>query len=90
MNKKGLTDLFAISRLECIGIEISKKIFKYTNFIHIFIYNTVGKPISVLKSEDPTQEQIDSTHETYIQALKDLYEEYNPIYGDPSVHLKFI
>ena len=60
------------------------------------IYISVGKPISVLKSysnltqKEPTQEQIDSTHESYLKALKELYEEYNPIYGDPRVHLKFI
>ena len=44
----------------------------------------------MLKTDQPTQEQIDSTHETYVQALKELYEEYNPIYGDPKVILNFI
>ena len=51
---------------------------------------SVGKPISVLKTDQPTQEQIDSTHKAYVQALKELYEEYNPIYGDPSINLNFI
>ena len=51
---------------------------------------SVGKPISVLKTDKPTQEQIDSTHKAYVQALKELYEEYNPIYGDPSINLNFI
>ena len=37
---------------------------------------SVGKPISVLKTDQPTQEQIDSTHKAYVQALKELYEEY--------------
>ena len=55
-----------------------------------FFYFAVGKPISVIKTDQPTQEQIDSTHETYVQALKELYEEYNPIYGDPRIQLKFI
>ena len=53
-------------------------------------YISVGKPISVVKTDQPTQEQIDSTHEAYVQALKELYEEYNPIYGDPKVILNFI
>ena len=44
----------------------------------------------MLKTDQPTQEQIDSTHEAYVQALKELYEEYNPIYGDPRVPLNFI
>ena len=51
---------------------------------------SVGKPISVVKTDQPTQEQIDSTHKAYVQALKELYEEYNPIYGDPKVILNFI
>ena len=53
-------------------------------------YISVGKPISVPKTDQPTQEQIDSMHEAYVQALKELYEEYNPIYGDPSINLNFI
>ena len=53
-------------------------------------YISVGKPISVVKTDQPTQEQIDSTHEAYVQALKELYEEYNPIYGDPNLSLNFI
>ena len=54
------------------------------------VYIAVGKPISVPKTPQPTQEQIDSMHEAYVQALKGLYEEYNPIYGDPSINLNFI
>ena len=54
------------------------------------VYIAVGKPISVPKTPQPTQEQIDSTHEAYVQALKELYEEYNPVYGDPKVPLHFI
>ena len=44
----------------------------------------------MLKTDQPTQEQIDSTHKAYVQALKELYEEYNPIYGDPRATLQFI
>ena len=50
----------------------------------------VGKPIAVTKTENPSQEVIDKLHNTYCQALRDLYSEYNPIYGDPSVKLNFI
>ena len=51
------------------------------------VYIAVGKPISVPKTPQPTQEQIDSTHEAYVQALKELYEEYNPNYRDPKIQL---
>ena len=69
-----------------IKVLIWKK--NYLSATHFFI--SVGKPISVLKTDQPTQEQIDSTHKAYVQALKELYEEYNPIYGDPSINLNFI
>ena len=61
---------------------------QYTYYACFYI--AVGKPISVPKTPQPTQEQIDSTHEAYVQALKELYEEYNPVYGDPKVPLHFI
>ena len=50
----------------------------------------VGKPIPVTKSENITQAQIDTLHEAYMKSLKSLYEEYNPIYGDPRVQLNYI
>jgi len=49
----------------------------------------VGKPIPVNKTENPTEVQIEEVHSTYVQALKELYEEYNPIYGDPKIQLNF-
>ena len=61
---------------------------QYTYYACFYI--AVGKPISVLQTDHPTQELIDSTHEAYVQALKELYEEYNPVYGDPKVPLHFI
>ena len=51
---------------------------------------SVGKPIPVNKTENPTEVQIEEVHSTYVQALKELYEEYNPIYGDPKIQLNFI
>ena len=50
---------------------------------------SVGKPIPVNKTENPTEVQIEEVHSTYVQALKELYEEYNPIYGDPKIQLNF-
>ena len=47
----------------------------------------VGKPIPVERIEEPTSEDILGLHEKYVQALKDLYEEYNPKYGDRKIKL---
>ena len=70
---------------------------KFINFhtvgrvpLYIMRSFAVGKPIAVTKTENPSQEVIDKLHNTYCQALRDLYSEYNPIYGDPSVKLNFI
>ena len=48
---------------------------------------SVGKPIPVIKTENPTEVQIEEVHSIYVQALKELYEEYNPIYRDPKIQL---
>ena len=48
---------------------------------------SVGKPLPVIKTENPTEVQIEEVHSIYVQALKELYEEYNPIYGDPKIQL---
>ncbi|KAF2880666.1 hypothetical protein ILUMI_25505 [Ignelater luminosus] len=40
----------------------------------------VGTPIDVEKVEDPTQEQIDSLHATFIKHLTDLFEEHKHKY----------
>ena len=47
----------------------------------------VGSPIAVEKTSDPTKEQIEELHSTYIKALKKLYKDYNQVYGDPNVEL---
>ena len=48
----------------------------------------VGKPISVEKIEEPTRDQIESLHSKYVQELQNLYNEYNPKYGDLNVTLE--
>ena len=55
----------------------------------LFVFVSVGQPIEVTKVESPSQEQIDELHAKYLSALRDLYNEYNPIYGDPKVELNF-
>ena len=57
--------------------------------IHIFLF-PVGAPIPVIKTENPSQEEIDALHTKYLEALHILYDQYNPIYGDPTVNLNFI
>ena len=47
----------------------------------------VGKPLNVDQVEDPTRDQIAELHEKYVKALQDLYDEYNPKYGDTNVKL---
>ena len=47
----------------------------------------VGTPIPCEKNQNPTQEEIDEMHKKYTDALVNLYEEYNPLYGDPNVEL---
>ena len=36
---------------------------------------------------DPTPEEVDRVHAEYLEALKALYEEYNPIYGNKGIKL---
>ena len=46
-----------------------------------------GAPLKVRKIDNPTREQIGELHEKYVEAVKNLYEEYNPIYGDINIPL---
>ena len=46
-----------------------------------------GAPLKVRKIDNPTREQIGELHEKYVEAVKSLYEEYNPIYGDMNIPL---
>ena len=36
---------------------------------------------------DPTSEEVDRVHKEYLAALKALYEEYNPRYGNKNIRL---
>ena len=47
----------------------------------------VGKPLEVAKVENPSREEISDLHARYVQAVTDLYQEYNPIYGDENIKL---
>ncbi len=47
----------------------------------------IGEPIEVERVPEPTSEQIVALHAKYIDALKKLYDEYNPKYGDARVKL---
>ena len=47
----------------------------------------VGKPIHVEKTPEPTREQIAEMHAKYVEALQNLYDEYNPKYGEKGVKL---
>ena len=46
-----------------------------------------GAPLKVDKVENPTREQIGELHDRYVEGVKRLYEEYNPIYGDKNIPL---
>ena len=43
----------------------------------------VGTPIPVTKVEKPTPEQLDDLHATYIEKLKQLYEDHKAKYNVP-------
>ena len=47
----------------------------------------VGSPIKVERITSPTNEDIDELHAKYVESLKKLYDDYNPIYGDKDVKL---
>ena len=48
----------------------------------------IGKPIKVDRIESPSSQEIEDLQNKYCQAVRDLYEEYNPIYGDPKLTLE--
>ncbi|CAJ0950650.1 unnamed protein product [Ranitomeya imitator] len=47
------------------------------------IHTVVGKPIPVVQTSNPTQEEIEELHQKYLQALGDLFEENKGKYGIP-------
>ena len=50
----------------------------------------VGEPIPVEKVEMPTAELINELHQTYMDRLSGLYDDYNLTYGKAGVELKFM
>lgn len=44
---------------------------------------TVGKPIPVKQTSNPTQEEIDALHQIYLKSLQELFEENKAKYGIP-------
>ncbi|XP_066964502.1 2-acylglycerol O-acyltransferase 2-like isoform X1 [Macrobrachium rosenbergii] len=53
------------------------------------IYVVVGAPVDVPLVKDPTQEDIDRVHESYVKALTELYNKYKGMYSAyPDVELK--
>ncbi|CAM5073108.1 unnamed protein product [Natator depressus] len=55
------------------------------------IFTVVGKPIKVEKKHNPSQEEVDRLHQTYIEELCKLFEEHKTKYNVPEDrHLEFI
>ena len=50
----------------------------------------IGEPIPVKQVTDPTPQEIDDLHSKYLIALRNLYDKYNPIYGDSKVQLNYL
>ncbi|XP_023340574.1 2-acylglycerol O-acyltransferase 1 [Eurytemora carolleeae] len=50
----------------------------------------VGEPIPVEKTSNPTVEEIEDLHKQYVTALVQLYDKYNPVYGDTNISLNIV
>jgi len=69
---------------------IGRGIFQYSFGILPYrkpITVVVGAPIEVEKNQNPSVDDICELHERYSNALEDLYNQYNPLYGDKQVKL---
>jgi 2-acylglycerol O-acyltransferase 2 len=55
------------------------------------LFISVGKPISVIKNENPSQQEVDELHQKFINELTVLFEEHKHNYLDNAdgVHLIF-
>jgi len=49
-----------------------------------------GAPINIKKTTNPTVEEIERVHAEYTAALVELYNKYNPVYGDQKIKLNII
>ena len=54
------------------------------------INTVVGRPIEFEQCDHPSQQQIDTLHIRYLDALQRLYDEYNPLYGNEQVQLNIM
>lgn len=50
-------------------------------FVLMFLFSTVGEPITVPKIEEPSQDVIDMYHAMYIRSLKSLFDNYKTRFG---------
>ncbi|XP_004674850.1 PREDICTED: 2-acylglycerol O-acyltransferase 1 [Condylura cristata] len=53
------------------------------------IYSVVGRPIPVRQTPHPSLQQITELHQTYLEALRELFEEHKGKYGIPE-HTKLV
>lgn len=49
-------------------------------FLLFYIF-AVGKPIDVIKRQEPTEEEVDKLHKQYMDALNELFETHKLEYG---------
>lgn len=49
---------------------------------------TVGQPIEVKKTDNPTQEEINNLHQTFMQELNALFESHKHLYLKDADNLK--
>lgn len=55
------------------------------------IYTVVGKPITVVKNEKPTVEEVNELHEIYVTNLRELFDTHKATYcSDRSIDLEII
>lgn len=47
------------------------------------LFSTVGRPIPVRQTLNPTSEQIEELHQTYLEELGKLFNEHKGKYGIP-------
>lgn len=59
--------------------------FFFFPIFHFFFYFfiAVGDPIAVTKVDNPTPDQLDDLHATYIEKLKQLFEDHKAEYNVP-------
>ncbi|CAB4067354.1 MOGAT1 [Lepeophtheirus salmonis] len=55
--------------------------------LRVPLHVVIGKPIPVIMDPNPSIEMIENLHRIYVNDLKELYDKYNPLYGDANVKL---